>query len=233
MAKLPVPFFPEPPKEYNRTYLSQIVRSFSIYTRQLLSPIQLFTKTDAASAASDGVVMWDAVGGYPVVSLDGEWRQLVIANGFAFLTQDADITAAASDTAYPIVFDAPATGYADGISLGAAPNQSRIIFEEGGLYYLTFTAQIFSTNSSQSDFYFWPRLNGTDVPEGATLASTHNNGQTTPVTKGAIFSVSAGDYLEAYWATSAHTNSFLKAFAATAFAPAAPSVSLSITRIRA
>ena len=194
---------------------------------------QLEALTTGSPASDDGVILWDRENKYPVVSLDGEWRQLVIANGFAFLTQDADITAAASDTATAIVFDAPATGYADGISLGASPNQSRIIFDEGGLYYLTFTAQIFSTNASQSDFYFWPRLNGVDVPEGATLASTHNNGQTLPVTKGAIFSVSAGDYLEAYWATSAHTNSFLKAFAATAFAPAAPSVSLSITRIRA
>jgi hypothetical protein len=194
---------------------------------------QLTAREPTSSAKEDGVILWDRENKYPVVSLDGEWRQLVIANGFAFLTQDADITAAASNTAYPIVFDAAPMGYSDGISLGASPNQSRIIFEEGGLYYLTFTAQIFSTNSSQSDFYFWPRLNGTDVPEGATLASTHNNGQTIPVTKGAIFSVSAGDYLEAYWATSAHTNSFLKAFAATAFAPAAPSVSLSITRIRA
>lgn len=194
---------------------------------------QLEALTAGSPASEDGGILWDRENKYPVVSLDGEWRQLVIANGFAFLTQDADITAAASDTAYPIVFDAPATGYADGISLGASPNQSRIIFAESGLYYLTFTAQIFSTNSSQADFYFWPKINGVDVPEGATLASTHNNGQTFPVTKGAIFSVSAGDYLEAYWATDSHTDSYLKAFAATAFAPATPSVSLSITRIRA
>jgi len=194
---------------------------------------QLEALTTGAPASEDGGIFWDRQNKYPVVSLDGEWRQLVIANGFAFLTQDNDVTAAASSTAYAIVFDAPAAGYADGISLGASPNQSRIIFAEGGLYYLTFTAQIFSTNASQSDFYFWPRLNGVDVPSGTTLGSTHNNGQTLPVTKGAIFSVSAGDYLEAYWATSSHTNSFLKAFAATAFSPAAPSVSLSITRIRA
>lgn len=194
---------------------------------------QLEALTTSSPASDDGVILWDRENNYPVVSLDGEWRQLVIANGFAFLTQDADITAAASDTGYPIVFDAPPTGYADGISLGAAPNQSRIIFAEGGLYYLTFTAQIFSTNSSQADFYFWPKLNGVDVPSGTTLGSTHNNGQTFPVTKGAIFSVTAGDYLQAYWATDSHTDSYLKAFAATAFAPAAPSVSLSITRIRA
>lgn len=190
-------------------------------------------KSDDATPAADGIMLWDNTNKYPVVSLDGEWRQLVIANGFAFLTQDNDVTAAASDTAYAIVFDTPAAGYADGISLGASPNQSRIIFEEGGLYYLTFTAQVYSTKGSKVLFYFWPRLNGVDVPSGATQATLHDNQQTKPVTKGAIFSVSAGDYLEAYWATDSHTDSYLNAFAATAFAPATPSVSLSITRIRA
>lgn len=185
------------------------------------------------TASDDGILMWDRENGYPVVSLDGEFRQLVIANGFAFLYQDADITAAASDTAYPIVFDAPATGAADGISLGASPNQSRIIFDEGGLYYLSFTAQVYSTSGSKLDFYFWPRINGVDVPSGSTKVTLHNNQQTKPVTKGAIFTVSAGDYLEAMWATSDHTVASLEVFAATAFAPATPSVSLSITRIRA
>jgi hypothetical protein len=130
------------------------------------------------------------------------------------------------------VFDAPAAGLAGGISLGTAPNQSRIIFEEGGLYYLTFTAQIYSTSGSQVNFRFWPKLNGVDVVSGTTLASLHDNTATKPVTKGAIFRVSANDYLEAMWATSS-TNGRLEAFPATAYAPAAPSVSLSITRIRA
>jgi hypothetical protein len=194
---------------------------------------QLGARDANTTAAEDGVLLWDRENKYPVVSLDGEWRQLVIANGFAFLTQDDDITAAASDTAYPIVFDAPMAGFADGISLGASPNESRIIFEEGGLYYLTFTAQVYSTSASQVDFWFWPRLNGVDVPSGATRASLHDNTATKPVTKGAIFSVSAGDYLEAYWATDRHGSASLESFAATAFAPSTPSVSLSITRIRA
>lgn len=193
----------------------------------------LQTKSGRENAAEDGILMWDRENSYPVVSLDGEFRQLVIASGFAFLTQDNDITAAASDTAYPIVFDTPATDYAEGITLGASPNQSRIIFEEGGLYYLTFTAQIYSTSGSKLTFWFWPRVNGVDIPSGATTATLHDNQQTKPVTKGAIFNVNAGDYLEAYWATSNHSKASLESFAATAFAPSTPSVSLSITRIRA
>lgn len=208
---------------------AETLRRYLALTRSQLAALTSGT----ASAGDDGTLLWDRENKYPVVSIDGEWRQLVVANGFAFLTQDADITAAASNTGYPIVFDTPPTGYADGISLGVSPNQSRIIFEEGGLYYLTFTAQIYSSSGSKVEFWFWPKLNGVDVPSGATRASLHDNTSTKPVTKGAIFSVNAGDYLEAYWATSNHSNASLEAFAATAFAPATPSVSLSITRIRA
>jgi hypothetical protein len=184
-------------------------------------------------ASDDGILMWDRSGPYPVVSLDGEWRQLVIANGYAFLFRSTSQTAAASDTGYPIVFDTPPTGFASGIYLGDSPNQSRVYFEEGGLYYLSFTAQISSTNSSLQTFYFWPRINGTDVFEGTTRASLASNGATQPVTKSAVFRISANDYLEAVWATSDHTRGSLSAFSATAFAPATPSVSLSITRISA
>jgi hypothetical protein len=63
----------------------------------------------------------------------------------------------------------PHAGYSDGITLGASPNQSRIIFNEGGLYFLSFTAQIYSTSGSQVNFRFWPRLNDVDVPMGTTI----------------------------------------------------------------
>lgn len=194
---------------------------------------QLAARDPSAAASENGVLLWDRDNKYPVVSLDGEWRQLVVANGFAFLNRESDVTAVASNTAYPIVFDAPAAGFSDGITLGASPNQSRIIFEEGGVYFLNFTAQVLSADAAQIDFWFWPRINGVDVPTGATRASLHQNTATKPVTKGAVFSVQAGDYLEAYWATDNHTSGTLEAFPATAFSPATPAVSLSLTRIRA
>lgn len=219
---------PPPPLGPNWNAWGERINSFLIRTRD-----RLRHQVADEKATDDGLLMWDRSGQYPVVSLDGEWRQLVVANGYAFLFQDNNITAVASNTGYPIVFDTPAAGYADGISLGASPNQSRIIFEEGGLYSLNFTAQIYSTKGSKLTFWFWPRINGVDVPSGATTATLHDNGQTKPVTKGAIFTVEAGDYLEAYWATDDHTVASLEAFAATAFAPATPSVSISIHRIQA
>jgi hypothetical protein len=219
---------PPPPLGANWNAWGERLNAFISRTRNRLA---VLTKNE--SAADDGIIMWDRSGPYPVVSLDGEWRQIVVANGYAFLFRSTSQTAAASDTGYPIVFDTPPTGFASGIYLGDSPNQSRVYFEEGGLYYLSFTAQVSSTNASLQTFYFWPRINGTDVFEGTTRASLAANGATQPVTKSAVFRISDGDYLEAVWATSNHTAGSLEAFAATAFAPATPSVSLSITRISA
>jgi len=189
---------------------------------------QLRQLTSGETASEDGFLMWDRDGQYPVVSKNGEFRQIVLADGFGFLYNNGDITASASNTAQAINFT---IGSGSGLTIGTSPNQSRVIFDEGGEYWLSFTAQIYSTNSSAQTFYFWPRINGTDVPLGATRSVLNANGATKPVTKGAVFNVNSGDYLEAMWATADHTKGSLQAFAATAFAPASPSVTLSITRI--
>jgi len=184
---------------------------------------------DASTVASeDGVLLWDREQGYPVVSKGGEFRQIVLADGYAFLGQDADITAAAANTAYAITYDLPAMS--SGISQGTPT--SRIVFAEGGIYLLSFSAQITSTSGSTVSFRFWPRINGTDVAGSTIVANLHQNNATTVASRTAIFQVSAGDYLEVMWAVDS-TSGYLHATTATAYAPSAPSTSLSITRIRA
>lgn len=189
---------------------------------------RLAFKSVDANASENGIILYDNVNGYPIVSKDGEWRQIVLADGYAFLGQDNDVTAAAANTAYAVTYDTPAM--ANGISLGTPA--SRIVFAEGGTYLLAFSAQIRSTSASTVDFYFWPRINGTDVPGSTIKASLHNNGATTVVSRSAIFQMNAGDYLEVMWAVSDIVG-HLRAVPSTAFAPATPSTSLSVTRIRA
>jgi hypothetical protein len=194
------------------------------YLQRVASRLQF--KPASASASDDGILLWDAAGGYPVVSKSGEWRQIVLADGYAVLGQDADITAAAADTAYKIALDDIIT---EGITLTGSP-LTEITFVEGGLYSLSFSAQISSTSGSTVYFRFWPRINGSDTSGSTILASLHNNGATTTVSRTAIFSVSAGDVLNVMWATTS-TNGFLQAHSATAYAPASPSVTLVISRI--
>lgn len=188
---------------------------------------QLVSKQDYHSASADGIILWDRVNGYPVVSKNGEWRQIVLADGVAVLGQDSNITAASADTAYKIALDAISL---DSITLTGSP-LTEITFLESGLYLVSFTAQISSTSSSQVDFRFWPRLNTVDVAGSTIVASLHNNGATTVVARSAIFQLSANDVLNVMWAVSS-TNGYLQAHSATAYAPAAPSVTLSITRIK-
>ena len=184
-------------------------------------------KDPSASATQDGVILWDAVGGYPIVSKSGVWRQIVLADGHAIFAQDANITAAAANTAYAIQFDAPSL--AADIALDPT-NTTRIVFSEGGLYRISFTAQIRSSSSSTLEFRFWPRVNGTNITGSTMVASLHNNGATIVVSRDSIFQFSAGDYLEAMWATTS-TSGSLEAHAATAYAPASPSATLSISRV--
>lgn len=214
---------PPPPHGSNWSDWGERLNTYIVRTKDRLRQL-----TTGETASDDGIMMWDRSGGYPVVSKNGEWRQIVLADGNGFLYNNTDITASANNTAEAIEFT---IGSGNGIAIGSSPNESRIYFDEGGTYFLTFTAQIYSTNSSAQTFYFWPRINGTDVPLGATRAVLSANGQTQPVTKGAVFDVSSGDYLEAMWATSDYTKGSLQAFPATAFSPADPSVTLSIVRI--
>lgn len=205
-----------------RTWAEDI-RRFLARTRS-----QLVSKLDGATASDDGTILWDRENGYPVVAKNGEWRQIVLADGSAVLGQDANVTAAAADTAYAIALDAISLS---GITLTGSP-ATDITFAEGGLYLLSFTAQISSSSSSAVHFRFWPRINGTDATGNTMVASLHNNGATIVVSRSAILTVSAGDVLKVMWATDS-TSGFLETHAATAYAPASPSVTLVITRIKA
>jgi hypothetical protein len=181
-----------------------------------------------ATAAEDGIVLWDAENGYPVVSFDGEYRQIVLANGYAFVVCDTQQTAAAINTAQAIVFAAIAFG--EGITLGTPA--SRVVFNEAGLYYLSFSAQLLSTNSSLKTIKFWPRINGTDIPGSTIVESMNINNATRVVSRAALFRVDAGDYLEAMFSAN-DTALFLEPIAASTPAPAAPAATLSVTRISA
>lgn len=186
---------------------------------------QLDAKDASATAAEDGILLWDRVNKYPVISKNGAWVQVVLEDGHYLGAITADQTAASANTAYSLTYT---SSIATGITNGTPA--SRIVFEEAGEYMISFSAQISAGASSSVDFYFWPKINGADVT-GSTMVNTlKNNGARLVVSRSSIFEVSAGDYLEAYWAVS-DTNGFLDATAATAFCPAAPASTIAITRL--
>ena len=175
--------------------------------------------------SENGIILWDDTNGYPVVSKNGEFVQIVLEDGNYSGAITTNQTAAAANTAYALTYT---PSVQEGITNGTPA--SRIVFEEGGEYMVAFSAQIASTSSSTVNFWFWPRVNGVDVAGSTMKNALHQNGSVLVVSRSAIFTFAAGDYLEAMWAVDS-TSGYLDAATATAFAPAAPASTISITRL--
>ena len=187
---------------------------------------QLGFKETYSSASENGVLLWDNVNGYPVVSKNGEWRQVVLEDGHADFMKTADVVPVAANTAYKLTYDAP-TGN-DGITQGTPA--SRIVFEEAGEYVISFSAQISSTSASTVHFYFWPSVNGTNVADSAMTTALHQNNATVVTSRTQIFTLAAGDYLEVNYMIDS-TQGFLNYTAASSPVPAIPASTLAITRL--
>lgn len=196
------------------TYLSRI--------RTLLS-----TRLPSDVAADDGILLWDRAG-YPVVSKDGVFRQVVLADGYASLSRTTAQVATAINTAQAIGWDAPS--FNSGIALDPTDN-TKIVFEEDGVYLLAFAVELLSSSSNAKSGWFWPRIDGVDVPGSTIKVTLSDNGHHIVMSRSAAFPMTAGSYLQAMWAVNDLTL-WIDAPAATAFAPSSPAVTLAITRLR-
>ena len=195
----------------------------SAYLTQVRTKLSNLLPTDVAS--DDGILLWDRTG-YPVVSKNGEFRQIVLADGYAQFIRTTNQQAAAINTTYGIAWDTMVFG--DGITLDPTDN-TKIVFPETGKFILSFSAELKSSSGSTKTIWIWPRINGVDA-SGTTMKTTlHTNNQDIVVSRAAIFEMQAGQYLQAMFAVD-DVNIWIDAPAATAFAPSAPAATLSITR---
>ena len=204
--------------------LRQWGRQLTIYLQQNLAKLGFKTSTDNPS--ENGVILWDNVNGYPVVSKNGEFRQIVLEDGHADFMKTSDVVPVAANTAYKLTYDAP-TGN-DGITQGTPA--SRIVFEEAGEYVISFSAQISSTSASTVHFYFWPSINGTNVADSGMTTALHQNNATLVTSRTQIFTVAANDYFEVNYMIDS-TSGFLNYTAASSPVPAIPASTLAITRL--
>ncbi len=135
-------------------------------------------------------------------------------------------TPAVINTAYALTFTN--TEIANGVTLGGTTSQ--IIIAQAGLYNISCSVQITSTNASQKSIWVWLRKNGTtDFPNSARVASTTLNNGYVVVTLNEVYSLLAGDFIEVMYASN-DINISISTVAATAFAPAAPAVILAVTQ---
>ena len=142
-------------------------------------------------------------------------------------TKTTDQTPALTNTAYALTFDN--TEIAEGISIGSPA--SRIVVVQSGLYQFDVTVQISSSNSNAKTVWLWFRKNGTDVANSARLVTININNGYTAVSMSEFFSLAADDRIEIMFATD-DTAITVDNVAATAFAPAAPAVVLTVSQIQ-
>jgi hypothetical protein len=145
---------------------------------------------------------------------------------FGVFYDTTDQTQATVDTATPVSWGT--TAFTNGVS----ESGNKIYFSQSGTYHIDFSAQVYSDSSSAKKVWFWPRINGVDIPGSTMLFTVSNNNHSNTVARSSVFQFQAGDYLEAMWAVD-NVDAWLEAEAATAFAPGAPSAVLSVCRISA
>ena len=197
--------------------------NLTAYLRRQLP--RLYFKTADDNPSENGVILWDDDAGYPVVSKNGAFVQIVLEDGHYDGTVSTNQTAASINTAYTLTFT---QDLAKGITNGTP--SSRLVVTEAGEYSVTYSMQMASTSAATVTMWFWTRINGTDISKSAMENTLHQNGSTLVVTKSAILQLSAGDYIEVMWATDS-TSGYLEAVAATSFAPATPSATISMVRL--
>ena len=178
------------------------------------------------SADEDGVLLWDRTG-YPVISKDNQWRQIVLADGYGEIACTTSQVATAINTAYQIPFNSNSTD--GGISVNSS-NNTRIDFVEAGVYSITGHIQLKSSSAASKTVYYWLSINGTNVDHSERL-TMHNNDAFALLAVTDQINLNAGDYIQFNYAVD-DVALWLDASAATSFAPASEAARISITRSR-
>ena len=88
----------------------------------------LSTRLGSDNPSEDGILLWDRTG-YPVVSKSNEFRQIILADGYASLSRSTSQIASAIDTPQAIGWSTPACN--SGITLDPSDNTKIELAEEG------------------------------------------------------------------------------------------------------
>ncbi len=146
---------------------------------------------------------------------------------YGVFTKTTDQTPAAINTEYLLTFDN--TQISNGVTIGGTTSQ--IIVPESGLYQFDATVQLTSGSSSSKNIWVWWKKNGTAIANSARLVTSDVNNGYIPIALNETISLAANEYVELAFAADS-TNVTVDSVAATAFAPAAPAVVLSVTQVQ-
>jgi hypothetical protein len=133
-------------------------------------------------------------------------------------------TATTINTAKAITFNS--TDLSNGVFIGTPT--SRIIVDSEGIYNFDTSFQLDKTSGGTAEFYFWFRLNGTDVPDSASQIRIQGNDAEIFSSLNYFFDLKAGDYVEMMFSTTSLSVELLSVVA-TPPVPGIPSIILTVS----
>ena len=136
-------------------------------------------------------------------------------------------TAAAPNTAYAMTFNNTSHQY--GVYVDPA-NNTHIKVGRPAIYNVQFSIQIDKTSGGTALVYVWPRINGVNVPDSASLVQIQGNNHEIFCAANFFLSMSNGDYFQLMFSVSDVTAQ-IAYFPAAAPVPAIPSVILTVTQV--
>lgn len=146
---------------------------------------------------------------------------------YGVFVKSTDQSPASTNTEYLLTFDS--TEISNGVTIGSPT--SRIIVPASGLYRLDANLQLTSGSSSSKNIWVWMKKNGTALANSARIVTSDLNNGYIPIAISETISLAANDYVEMAFASDS-TNVTVDTVAATAFAPAAPAIVLSVTQVQ-
>ena len=220
-------FNPPPPLGERWKVWGESINKWLIATRDKITNYK-----SGDSAYQDGLMMWRRSDNKVIVSYDGVWHPLNEGGGtnqgsYGMFYDTTNQTASAVDTAYGISWNN--TAYSNNISIDGT-DATKLNFSKSGTYHIVFSATIHSENASSKNIYFFPRIDGVDIDGSTMMHTLDNNNNRKVVTRAGLFTITAGSYLQAMWATS-DTDLDLHGVTGLSFAPDIPSATITIMEV--
>ncbi len=169
--KVATPALPLAPEGYERPYMDQNSNVLRLFFNRLVNSLNTLLSTE-----------------------DGG-KFLYMPRGLFYSTTDQSATVV--DTGYPVEFENTYIG--NGVSIAGADN-TQITVTADGVYNFQVTLQTAHTNSSDVKITTWINKNGTDVAYGGQEQTIKGNANQ-PVFWNFSIDLTAGQYIEMYWAT--------------------------------
>lgn len=166
--------------------------------------------------------------------LDNVTRNLLGPNGGQFIDcpnglffNTADQTFAATNTAYPVVFN---TTYLGGVVALQSGSTSKIEVSIGGIYNFQYSGQVKTTSAADKNLYLWISRNGTDIGYSTHAWTFHDNNHYAEISWNFNIDLAPDEYIELKVASDS-TDIRLDAETATSPHPGIPSSVLAVNFI--